>query len=66
MNPAVTSPDQAPSKHNLYDEFLNFSKFSPDQFTENDFITNYNSHRQEKLFARKLLHVHLGFYILLT
>ena len=45
------------SKHKFYNEFLYFSKFSPDQFTENDFITNYKLHIQAKLFARKLLHV---------
>ena len=51
------SGSAALSKHKFYDEFLYFSKFPPDQFTENDFITNYKLHIQAKLFARKLLHV---------
>ena len=61
-------PDSAPSKHNFYDEFLNFSKFPPDQFTENDFITTHifrRNYLQENCFMSKRISA-LGFYILQT
>ena len=46
----LSDTDPAP----FYKKFLNFYKFSPDQFTENDFITNYNITYSVELFARKL------------
>ena len=60
--------DSAPSKHNFYEEFLNFSKFSPDQFTENDFITTHifrRNYLQENCLMSKRISA-LGFYILQT
>ena len=61
-------PDPAPSKHNFYDEFLNFSKLPPDQFTENDFITTHifrRNYLQENCLMSKRISA-LGFYILQT